>query len=642
MDYKVNYRKENIIRTPLLHHIELDGEIGVRFDRFVYERVMGRVAIDEILREAEDCFRDKYDDEYAHRLWRCEFWGKLVLSAVRVCRMKDSEGLKEDIRRSVYKVLQYQEPSGYLGSYQDGDDILAADRESCIREVGWPSCYNWNVWGQKYTLWALLESAQLLEDQHILSCCERMADHLIGLIHGMGVRVKDTGVMRGMAACSILKPMLVLYRLTGKKEYYDFCLEIAKDWEREDGENPNLITNGLSGVSSANWYPLDGDYINGWHSKAYEMMSCFDGLIELYRVSGEERYLEAVKGFWDSTLRDEANILGSVGYCELFHHAKDYPDAATEICDVIHWMRLSHELFCLTGEVKYMEAFERAYLNAFLAGIYEDGRSGAFFVRSVGRHQTAEWQVETKYQHCCVNNVARGFVNAAESVVMESDEGYYINMYTPARVRFGGTTFRVGGKYVDNGTPVITVRGAEAGKKLFLRIPVWSKKTTITVVGEEVYETAQAGTYFALTLSGKDQVVRIAFDMTPEVIDFAGEFCADLPAEDYHIQRWCDSRGGLCDRTVMTKQPISVIRRGPVMLARSKRNGCSEEEMFGGETVFGKERSVAAQTIYHNTMLTLCRVTITCPDKEYHYVMCDYASAANRDLDDPRFFTMYV
>ena len=70
MDYKVNYRKENIIRTPLLHHIELDGEIGVRFDRFVYERVMGRVAIDEILREAEDCFRDKYDDEYAHRLWR--------------------------------------------------------------------------------------------------------------------------------------------------------------------------------------------------------------------------------------------------------------------------------------------------------------------------------------------------------------------------------------------------------------------------------------------------------------------------------------------------------------------------------------------------------------------------------------------
>ncbi len=642
MNYKVDYKVENKIRTPLLNDVALDGEIGARFDRFVHERVNGKFAIDEILREAEECILDKYDDEYVHGLWRGEFWGKLVLSAVRVCRMKRDAQLKEDIRKSAYKVLQSQDKTGYIGSYRNAENILAADRERCIREVGWASCYNWNVWGEKYTFWALLECAQLLDDPYILNCCERLADQLINLLHRMGVRLKDTGVMHGMAACSIMKPMLVLYRLTGKSEYYNFCLEAAEEWSREDGERPNLIANALSGTSPVDWYKMDLDCMNGWYSKAYEMMSCYDGLVELYRISGNETYLEAVKAFWTSTLRDEENILGSVGYCECFARAAAYPDAATEICDVIHWMRLSHELFCLTGEAKYMEAFEKAFLNAFLAGVYEDGRNGAFFVRSAGRHATADWQVETKYQHCCVNNVPRGFVNAAESVMMESDEGYYVNMYTQARIRFGETTFRVSRGYMDSGMVAITVRGAEAGKKLFLRIPAWSKKTVITVIGGEVCETEACGTYFALSLTGGEQVIRLSFDMTPEVMDFRGEFQENLPVDDYHIHRWYDGIGGLCDRTVMASHPISVIRSGPVMLARSKRFGCSETEMFSGETVFGKERTVTAQVIRHDRMLTLCRVTISCEDKEYNYLMCDYASAANRDLEEAKFFTMYV
>lgn len=642
MDYKIKYKVENRIRTPLLQNAALDGEIGARFDRFAQERIMGKFAVDEILREAEECIRDKYDDEYVYGLWRGEFWGKQVLSAVGVCRLKDSPALKEDIRRTAYRLLQYQDESGYLGSYRNRENIFPADEQSCIREVGWASCYNWNIWGVKYTLWALLECAQLLDDRYILACCGKLAHWLVSLLERLGVRAKDTGVMHGMAACSIMKPMLILYRLTGEGRYFDFCTDMAKEWERRDGECPNLITNALSGISPADWYDLEERDGEGWYAKAYEMMSCFEGLIELYRISGISGYLEAAEAFWTSVLKAEENILGSVGYCESFAHASAYPDAATEICDVIHWMRLSHELFCLTGKPQYMEAFEKAFLNAFLAGVYEDGKGGAFFVRSAGRHWAAEWQVETKYQHCCVNNVARGFVNAAESVVMEGDDGFYINMYTQARVRFGNTVFRIGAGYADRGAVAVTVRGMEEGKKLYLRIPVWSRRTVITVIGGETYETAKCGAWFVIPRTGEEQVIRLKFDMTPEIMDFRGEFKKDLPKEDYHIRRWQDANDGLCDRQMMLKHPMSVIRRGPVMLARSKRVGCREEEMFGGETVFGQECSISAQEIRHDRMLTLCRVTIQSPRKEYRYLMCDYASAANRDVEDVRYFTIFV
>ena len=252
MEFRVGYRVKNVIRTPYLADISLDGEIGARMDRFCYERISGKFAIDEILREAEECFRDKFDDEFCAGKWRGEFWGKQILSAVRVCRLKNDPALKEDIRASAYRVLSCQKEDGYLGTYLNGDSVFPADVKRAMIELGWECNYNWNVWGQKYTLWALLECAQLLDDRYILACCERMADHLIGLIEKLGVLVKDTGVMHGMASCSIMKPMLLLYRLTGRQEYLSFCLKMAWEWERGDNEWPNLIKNALGDVPPEN------------------------------------------------------------------------------------------------------------------------------------------------------------------------------------------------------------------------------------------------------------------------------------------------------------------------------------------------------------------------------------------------------
>lgn len=638
MQYKIPYKIPRKYTPPALGSAALDGEIGARYDRFAFERISGPFAVREILREAEECLRDKYDDEFCQGLWRCEFWGKQILSAVRVCQNKQDSALREEIRRSVYRVLAWQDADGYLGSYKDSENIFPPSVEECIRTTGEDFPYNWNVWGQKYTLWAMLEAAQLLNDTHVLTCCERMADRMIAQLTRMGLHVTDAGSMHGMAAGSILKPMLVLYRLTGKKAYLELCLDTAAQWERADGARPNLITNALSGKSPAFWYSDDGSTGNNWVVKAYEMMSCYDGLIELYRVTGEKKYLSAVENFWAALKRDEANILGSVGYCERFALAARYPDSATEVCDVIHWMRLSHELFCLTGESKYMDAFELAFMNAFLAGIYEDGKNGAFFVRSSGRQWTAESQVDSKYQHCCLNNAARGFTNAAESAVMRTADGYAVNLYVQSRVSFESTSLRISSGYADKGRISITVRGAQAGEKLYLRIPNWSSSTTITLDGKAM-DAGVGGSVYTHTLSGADEWICLQFDMTPEIIEFTQPFPTPA-AEDYHVFRWQDERG-LCDRQYMMPHPMAVLRRGPVMLARSKRLD-QADTLFDGNTVCGTDCTCTASDLRHDRMLCACRVTLQSAAKTHTYLMCDYASAANRDVEDPGFFTMYI
>ena len=356
MNYKIDYKVKNIMEAAPLGSCFLEGEIGARVDRFILERVSGKFALEEILREAEDYFATQYDDIYTFGYWRSEFWGKLMLSAVRCCAYKNDAVLKEELKKSCYKMLSLQRNDGYLSTYRNSDNLYPVDVVKSAFYSGWEANYCWNVWGMKYTLWALIEAAMYLDDNKILDGAVKLADWIVAKFKADGTRVKDSGVMDGMPSSSILKPMLVLYRITGDEKYLTFGKDIAKEWVREDNERPNLINNALSGEAVANWYGLSAKKLNeghdlgsDWVPKAYEMTSCFDGIIELYRVTGEEKLFDAAKAFYEMLKKYESNILGSVGYCERYQSAADYADSATEICDVLHWMRLCFELFRLTG-----------------------------------------------------------------------------------------------------------------------------------------------------------------------------------------------------------------------------------------------------------------------------------------------------
>ena len=648
MDYKIDYKVQNVMETTPLGNCFLEGEIGARFDRFILERVSGKFALESILREAEDFFATQYDDIYTFGYWRSEFWGKLMLSAVRCCQYNNDEVLKEDLRKSCYKMLSLQREDGYLSTYRNSDNLYPVDVVKSAFYSGWEANYCWNLWGMKYTLWALIEAAMYIDDDKILAGAIALADWIVAKFEADGTRVKDSGVMDGMPSSSILKPMLVLYRITGDEKYLNFGKDIVKEWVRDDDERPNLINNALSGEPVASWYGLSSkklteghDLGSDWVPKAYEMTSCFDGIIELYRITGYEILIKASKAFYEILLKYESNILGSVGYCERYQDAAKYADTATEVCDVLHWMRLCFELFRITGEAKYMQSFEKAFVNAYIAGVYADGKMGAFFVRGAGRHFTAAPQCETRYQHCCLNNVGRGFTNAAESCVTKGKNGYYVNMFTQSYVKFGDTDIRVGANYFDSGWVGIAVRNPEEGKKLYIRIPEWSKNTKIRVDLNDEVVVPVCGDYYEVNLNADTTIMKIRFDMRVEVIEREWFFMED---NDYHLHRWRDGIYGLCNKDAMLQNSKIVLRRGPVILARTKKFGATEEEMFSTDTLYGKNiEAILAPHIVNNTgVLVATRVFITVDGEKKEYVMCDFASAGNVDSSDPKLFSIYL
>jgi DUF1680 family protein len=122
---------------------------------------------------------------------------------------------------------------------------------------------------------------------------------------------------------------------------------------------------------AANWWSWN----NG--EKAYEMMSCYDGMLELYRVTGNPRYLKAVEASARSIAETEITVAGSASAVECWYEGGQNqvrPSLlAMETCVTQTWMKLCHKLLAITGNPVYADYMETLYYQC-LACCYDPER----------------------------------------------------------------------------------------------------------------------------------------------------------------------------------------------------------------------------------------------------------------------------
>lgn len=634
---------KNILQSPELKDTRIEGLIGQTLERFCYERMESPEALDVVYREAENAFVTKLDDARAPvGIWQGEFWGKLMISACRYADYSQHPELIERLRRAVRHFLTLQEPDGYLGTYRNSLLVVAPDPEKARAQCGWACNWNWNIWCRKYTLWGLLEAYKLLREPAVLEAAQGLAGHLIGQLHGHGIRIQDTGTFGGLPSCSIIKPMLILYDYTGDRQFLDFAVECAEAFDDPTGRRPNLIANARTGRPLHTWYP----HSEKW-AKAYEMMSVLDGFCELYRHTNTEKYLQTAMTMHDLLKKYESNLLGSVGYNDIFAHAASQLNAISEPCDHVHWMRLNYELYMLTGNLEYVDDFELCYLNAFQAAVYRDGKWGSRGVRSQGRHFTAFEQAQFTHNHCCVNNLPRGYMNAAQLAVTWGQDMLRVNLYSPfgATLRTAAGTFQVaiGEGYATTGHVKVTVTSqAKQTALIAFRVPGWSGRTVITSGG--VVSTPPAATFCLLAVppqAATDYVLE--FDMTPRLREFTAPV-PRYPESDWHVQRWMNPyvTRSAASFDLFVQEPRCTLMAGPLLLARSRSCGNTDEEMFGTHTYYGRQAVCTLQPLPPAAGMAACfQATFTCGETRSTTTVCDYGTAGNAILEDDRNFSIF-
>ena len=478
----------------------IGGYVGDKLDASYQNRIL----VQDVNRLIEP-FRNRTED----RCWQSEFWGKWFTSAILAYKYRPEPKLKSILDQAVSGLLSTQTPDGYIGNYADNKHLD-----------------QWDIWGRKYCMLGLLAYYDLTNDKKSILAVRKLADHLIKELSESKSLIVKKGNHHGMAASSVLEPICQLYSRTGDQRYLDFASEIVRQWETSDG--PQLISK--SGINVSERFPKPKNWFGPEQGqKAYEMMSCYEGLLELYRLTGKPEYLKAVEATWQSIFDTEINITGSGSSVECWFGGKHlqtmHIDHYQETCVTATWIKLSQQLLRLTGESKYADAIEQTWYNALLGAMFQDGADWAKYSPLAGKRLQGSEQCRMGL-NCCTASGPRGLFTLPLTAVMADKDGISINFFAEGSYKLqlpGGKSVEVVQQtnYPVSGNITVKVLLTKEEKiKVRIRIPEWSKQNQLSVNGEavanvtpgsyaEISKTWKSGDAISLTTDMRGRIVRI-------------------------------------------------------------------------------------------------------------------------------------
>lgn len=539
--------------------------------------------------------------------WRCEYWGKLMRGASFAFRVSRDEELYSILCDTVNDMLSTTDDLGRFST--------------CSLEKEFTG---WDIWGRKYIMLGLIYFLDICREDEfrsrIVSALISHADYMISKLgreeDGKLCIAKCTRHWDGLNSCSILEPFMFLYNLTGEQRYLDFAEYVVS----------------FGGTASTNLFDVmlknETRIKDLPQRKAYEMMSCFEGLAEYVRVTGCEKYRTALKNFADRILTEEVSVIGCCG-CDFESFdgtAESQFDLSIkdrvmqETCVTVTWMKFCYQILRMYGDVRYADALERSMYNAFC---------GAFYTEEEEREQTMKngniplpvdsyspLRVQTRKREtggrktideseniygCCIAIAAAGFGISAFASIVPASDGAYINLYRSGSVTLNicgsDVRFDILGDYPMSGSIKIRVSAEKKAEyRLRFRIPSYCQGAKVRFYGDE-FEPRQG--YFEICREWQDDEIEFEFDMAVTAV-----YPKDIV-----------SSTNVCDCVCFTK--------GPIVLATDER-------------LCGDCRVYVPDDKEHNIDCILADVSIPCEQAYEVYassgkstVLIDYASAGH-------------
>ena len=531
----------------------------------------------------------RMEDADFDRGWRGEYWGKMMRGACFVYSYTKNPELYKILSDTVRDMISTADESGRISAY------------GVYHEFD-----GWDIWERKYVLLGMQYFYEICEDEALRAA---IVQSMIGQVDYISERIGDpklfpkkihitkaTRNWRGLNSASLLEPIIRLYTLTGEQRFFDFATYIV---EQGGTDVANIFTLAYEDHFAPYQYPV---------TKAYEMTSCFEGLLEYYRVTGNEYYKTAIINYANRVLETDFTVIGSGGMDhELFDHSTVRQANTTgslkcqETCVTVTLMKFFYQVHLLTGDPKYIDAFERSLYNGYLGAVNTEKvieptlkenhpeynlqplHFDSYSPLTAGRRGVTiggfRLMSDNHYYGCCACIGSAGIGLVPKVQLLSTKEGFALNLYirgtvestTPAGQK---VTFTLNTEYPKEGRIQVTVSLAQPEAfQLKLRNPAWNKETSLTVCGEPQPITEG---YLTLDREWKDgDTLELSLDMRTEVIrpiPYGAEFLMNVViwGANYLVQSY-DVEDPIAHKHI-------ALRRGPVMLAQENRLGYSVDD----------------------------------------------------------------
>ncbi|MBB5867308.1 DUF1680 family protein [Allocatelliglobosispora scoriae] len=412
-------------------------------------------------------------------------------------------GYEAFLTASAELLARAQRPDGYLNSHYQlvKPDLIYAELE-----------YSHEMYCAGHLLQAAVAAARAGAAPLLPAVARRLADHLVAVFLDGG----DDGLD---GHPEVETALVELYRLTGEGSYLALARKLI------DNRGRGLIRDvGLGPLYAQDHLPVrEADTAVG---HAVRQLYLEAGIVDVYLETGDRSLLDCSVRRWEDLVATKTYLTGGHGSRhdgEAFGERYELPPdrAYNESCAAIASLHWNWRLLLATGDGRYADLFERTLYNAFAAATSTDGLR-FFYVNPLQRR--ADYSAD-RYDGrrrewfdcaCCPPNIMRTVASLGHYLATRDEDCLYLHQYAPGTIRSSDVELAVATDYPWDGRVGISVARAPATWRLALRIPAWSRTTTVLVDGTPVPVTPDERGY--LVLSNPREHVELRLDLAPRLV----------------------------------------------------------------------------------------------------------------------------
>jgi DUF1680 family protein len=306
------------------------------------------------------------------------------------------------------------------------------------------------------------------------------------------------------------------------------------------------------------------------------LITDFEAYLDVYRATGDKRYLDAMKGAWDLYHDHWEHVGGSIAITEFgefppgsYRVNAQFPFCETgETCGSVFWTRFNQRFQMLEPEEeKYANEIEKSIYNVGLAN--QVGTRGIIYhARLVG--MKGDLPVPLCTNSCCEGQGTRLLGSLPEYIFSTAPDGLYVNLFEPATIEWKteAATMKVEQKGNFPSSPDVQLKitaSKPAQANIRIRVPFWAARPMHINVNNEAAVEGRPGSYVSLNRTWTTgDTIQFTLPMELKLTRYTG-----LDKIEGH------------ERFALEYGPILMALVGSDMAALKVANGTRHEEILG-------------------------------------------------------------